>query len=98
MFVSVCKVVSCEQQIVGSSFLIQFPNQWLLIGELNPLTFSVNFERYVVILAIYLFLLCRSWCACATNSMLLTDYLSRPLLRFNNSHAFMAMFVFIFSV
>jgi hypothetical protein len=41
--------VSCKQQIVGSSFLIQFAKWCLLTGELSPLTFSVNIDRYVVI-------------------------------------------------
>jgi hypothetical protein len=30
-------------------FLIQFANQYLLVEELNPLIFTVNIERYVVI-------------------------------------------------
>jgi hypothetical protein len=41
--------VSCKQQILGSSFLIQFMKQCLLMGELGPLTFSVSNDRYVVI-------------------------------------------------
>jgi hypothetical protein len=52
VFVSVNEMVSCKQQIVGSSFLIQFAKQCLLMGELSPLTFSVNIDRYVVIPAI----------------------------------------------
>jgi hypothetical protein len=44
--------VSCKQQIVGSSFLIQFASHCILKGELSPLTFNVNIERYVVITAI----------------------------------------------
>jgi hypothetical protein len=43
------KWVSCKQQIVGSSFLIQLVKQCLLIGELSPLTLSVSTDRYVVI-------------------------------------------------
>jgi hypothetical protein len=41
--------VSCTQKIVGSSFLIQFANQCLLMGEFSPLTFSVSIDKYVVI-------------------------------------------------
>jgi hypothetical protein len=44
--------VSCKQQIVGSSFLIQFAKQYLLMAFLSPLTFSVNIDRCVVILVI----------------------------------------------
>jgi hypothetical protein len=44
--------VSCEQQIVGSSFLIQFAKRCLLMGELSPLTFIVSIDRHVVILLI----------------------------------------------
>jgi hypothetical protein len=40
--------VSCYQQIVGSSFLIQFAKLCLLMGELSPLTFSVSIDRYMV--------------------------------------------------
>jgi hypothetical protein len=35
------KWVSCRQQIVGSSFLIQFASQCLLLGEFSPLTFML---------------------------------------------------------
>jgi hypothetical protein len=41
--------VSNKQEIVGSSFLIQFAKQCLLLEELSLLTFSVNIDRYVVI-------------------------------------------------
>jgi hypothetical protein len=51
LFLSV-KWVSHKQQIVGSSFLIQLTKHCLLMGELSPLTFSVNTDRYVVIPAI----------------------------------------------
>jgi hypothetical protein len=44
--------VSCKQQIVGSSLLIQCVKQCVLMGELSLLTFSVNIGRYVVIPAI----------------------------------------------
>jgi hypothetical protein len=33
------RFVSCKQQIVGSSFLIQFVSWCLLMGEFGPLTF-----------------------------------------------------------
>jgi hypothetical protein len=46
--------VSFKEQIVGSSFLIQFVKQCLLMGELSPLTLSVSIDRYVVIPVIYL--------------------------------------------
>jgi hypothetical protein len=52
MFVSVSRMGFYKQQIVGSSYLIQFVNQCLFMGKLSPLTFSVNVERYVLILAI----------------------------------------------
>jgi hypothetical protein len=35
-------VIFSVNEIVGSSFLIQFANQCLLMGELSPLTFSVS--------------------------------------------------------
>jgi hypothetical protein len=41
--------VSYRQQIVGSSFFIQFLKQCLLMQELSPLTFSVSIDKYVVI-------------------------------------------------
>jgi hypothetical protein len=56
--------VSCKQQIVGSSFLIQFARQCLLIGELSPLTFSVYIVRCVVIPVIWLFL-CKGLIVCS---------------------------------
>jgi hypothetical protein len=37
---------------VGSFFLIQFANLCLLMGDLKPLTFTVNIDRYMVIPAI----------------------------------------------
>jgi hypothetical protein len=40
--------LSCRQQIVGSSFLIQFASQCVLMGEFSPLTFSVYIDKYVV--------------------------------------------------
>jgi hypothetical protein len=43
------KWVSCRQQIVESSFLIQFANRCLLMGEFSLLAFSVSIDRYVVI-------------------------------------------------
>jgi hypothetical protein len=49
VLVSVNEMVFCKQQIVGSSFLIQFAKRCLLMGELSPLTFSVSIDRYVVI-------------------------------------------------
>jgi hypothetical protein len=49
VFISDNKWVSRKQQIVRSSFLIQYAKQYLLMGELSPLTFSVNIDRYVVI-------------------------------------------------
>jgi hypothetical protein len=44
MFVLV-REVSCEQQIFRSSLLIQLANLCVLVGELSPLTFSVNIEE-----------------------------------------------------
>jgi hypothetical protein len=38
--------------MVVSSFSIQFDNGYLLMGELRPLTFTENIERYVAITAI----------------------------------------------
>jgi hypothetical protein len=40
--------ISSRQQIVGSSFLIQFANRCLLMGEISLLTFSVSTDKYVV--------------------------------------------------
>jgi hypothetical protein len=40
LFLSI-RWVSCKQQIVGSSFLIQFAKWYLLMGELSPLTFML---------------------------------------------------------
>jgi hypothetical protein len=72
-----------------------FANWYFLVGDLSPLTFIVNIERYVVILAISFFS-CVSVSVCVTNSILFSDYLYVILLRFNNFHPFMTMFVFIF--
>jgi hypothetical protein len=52
VFVSVNEWVSCKQQIVGSSFLIQFTKWCLLMGKLSLLMFGVNIDREVVIPAI----------------------------------------------
>jgi hypothetical protein len=41
--------VSCKQQIVGSSFSIQFAKWCLLMLELISVTFSVTVDRYVLI-------------------------------------------------
>jgi hypothetical protein len=49
MLISIDELVSCKQQIVGSSFLIQFVKQCLLMGELSLLTLSASVDRYVVI-------------------------------------------------
>jgi hypothetical protein len=43
LFLSI-RSVSCKQQIVKISFLIQFAKWCLLMGVLNPLTFSVSIE------------------------------------------------------
>jgi hypothetical protein len=48
VFISAIRWVSCKQQIVRSSFLIQFAKRYLLMGELSLLTVSVNIYRYVV--------------------------------------------------
>jgi hypothetical protein len=48
LFLSV-RMVSYKQQFLGSSFLIQFAKQ---LGELSPLTFNVNIDRYVMIIVI----------------------------------------------
>jgi uncharacterized membrane protein len=49
VLISVDGCVSCRQKIVGSSFLIQFANGCLLMGEFSPLTFSVSIDSYLVI-------------------------------------------------
>jgi hypothetical protein len=49
MLISVGEIVSCKEQIFGSSFLIHFIKWCLLMGELSPLTLSVSTDRYVVI-------------------------------------------------
>jgi hypothetical protein len=38
--------VSCKQQIVRASFLIQFAKWFLLMRQLSSLTFSVNIDIY----------------------------------------------------
>jgi hypothetical protein len=52
VLISVNEMVSYKQQIVVSSFFIQFAKLCLLLGELSPLTFIVNIDRYAVIPAI----------------------------------------------
>jgi hypothetical protein len=52
VFVSDNEMGPCKQHMVGSSFLIQFGKQCLLIWELSSLTFSVSIDRYVVISAV----------------------------------------------
>jgi hypothetical protein len=49
VLISVDKGVSCRQQMVGSSFLIQFANGCLLMVQFSPLTFYVSIDKYVVI-------------------------------------------------
>jgi hypothetical protein len=53
-----------------------------LIGELRPLTFSVNIERYVVIPAIFFAL---GGCVCIVDSLLLYNCLPASILRFKYS-------------
>jgi predicted ABC-type exoprotein transport system permease subunit len=65
VLVSDDEMVSCKQQIVGSSFLIQFAKLCLLMGELSPLTFSVSIDRYVVISVIMLSLLFKGLIVCS---------------------------------
>jgi hypothetical protein len=48
VLVSVNEMISSRQQIVGTSFLIQFAKQCLLMGEFILLTFSVSIDRYMV--------------------------------------------------
>jgi hypothetical protein len=48
--------VYCRQKMAGSYFLIKLTIISLLIGELRPLTFSVNTERYILFPVILLFL------------------------------------------
>jgi hypothetical protein len=43
------RFVSYKPQIVMYSFLMQFANQCLLMGEWSPLTLSASVERFVVI-------------------------------------------------
>jgi hypothetical protein len=52
VLISVDERVSCKQQIVGFSFLIQFAKRCLLMEELSLSTCSVSIDRYVVILVI----------------------------------------------
>jgi hypothetical protein len=51
LFVSM-RWASYKQQIVGSSFYIQFAKWCLLMGKLNLLAFSFNIDKYVVIILI----------------------------------------------
>jgi hypothetical protein len=55
LFLSV-RCVSYRQQIIESCFLNQLTILCLVMGELRPLTFSVDIERYVAILATLLLL------------------------------------------
>jgi hypothetical protein len=41
--------VDLIQQIVGSSFLIQFASHCLLMEEFSPLTVRVSIDKFVVI-------------------------------------------------
>jgi hypothetical protein len=38
------------------------------MGDLNPLTFSINIDTYVVILSIYLFLIFKDFILCSQNN------------------------------
>jgi hypothetical protein len=49
VLVSANEMVSCKQEIIGSSFLIQFAKWCLLMGEFSPLTVTVSIDRYMVI-------------------------------------------------
>jgi hypothetical protein len=54
--------------------------------ELSALIFSVNIERYVSTIEIYLCFCCLWNLFCAAKSMLLSDYMSFLHLRFNTAH------------
>jgi hypothetical protein len=65
VFVSVNKISFLYTTDFQVFLFIQFAKQCLLMGELSPLTSSVNIERYVLISAIYLFLLFKDLCVCS---------------------------------
>jgi hypothetical protein len=96
VFISVNRWVFYKQQIVWSSFTIQFVKQCLLIEELSPLVLGVNIDRYVSFLPCSCFCCLRIW-LCAAESMPLYDYLS-SLLYINNFGPLMVLFAFIFCV
>jgi hypothetical protein len=60
------------------------------MGELSPLTFSANIERYVVISASYFFVIVYGFEYVAADSLLLSVY-SSPC-------PFLVLFVFVFCV
>jgi hypothetical protein len=96
LFLSV-RWVSCKQQIIRSSFLIQFAKRCLLMGMSSPLAFSVSIDRYVWLLPLICFYCLRTW-LCTTISVLLSDYLSFLLMWFDTSHSLIVLFAFIFCV
>jgi hypothetical protein len=58
------RCVSYKEQIVWSSFLVQFLKLVRNWSELSPLTFSINTDRFVIFSAIYLFLLLKDLIMC----------------------------------
>jgi hypothetical protein len=67
------------------------------MGELSPLTFGFNIDRYVVNLAIWLFLFLKDLSVCS-KLILLSDYLCFLLMQFNTTCPLMVLFPFIFCV
>jgi hypothetical protein len=86
------RCVSCKEQIVQSSFLVQFLKECLLIGELSPLTFSINTDRYVIFSAIYLLLLLKDLVMCiGINAILwLLVFYSPVVWYLPSSHGFVS--------
>jgi hypothetical protein len=75
--------------MVAACSIIQSSKLCLMIGELRPLTFSVNIESYAIIPSILLLLV--------FDSFLLFISLSTHLMRFF-FHVFMVVFIFLFCV
>jgi hypothetical protein len=89
MFVSACQVGFCKQQIVGSSFFT----------VCQPVFFDgrgIHWHSMLILRGMWCFLPFSCFCCvrvyvCETISMLLLDYLSALLLKFNNSYPFIAI-------
>jgi hypothetical protein len=91
------KKVSCKQQIVTCSFLIQFAKHCPLMWELILWHSMLIFIGIWLLLSFSCFCWLRIW-VCAAESMLLSYDLSFLLLQFNIYSPLMVLFAFIFCV